>query len=845
MSWPLLQNSLLLAGLTAGLALLAGVAAALFLAGLGGRWRMAGVGVTASVLAVPPFLAVGCWLDLLGRNGAWQPFLPVNLYALRSAAGVLASLLWPVSALMLLAAWQKLDPALFEAEPRMRGRRLLGRLLLPAARPALAQAAFLTFVLALGNFAVPAILQVKVFSAEVWLRFSTNLDHAGALLASLPLVVAPLLLLWWLRQHDVAWPRWQPVLPPAVLRRALGRTWMTACGTIAALASIAAVGVPVARLLTDARTWTQLAPAVAAGTPAIVTSFALAAGAATVVLAAGVILRSHRWTAGFWLWFLVPGVLPGIALIWLLNRPGLALLYQGPAVVVLALVLRHLALGWQGARLAAQGVDRDLSDAARLYGPGGWRWFRLVLWPQGGPTLLAAWYLVYLLCLWEVETLLVILPPGMETLALRVFNLLHYGHNPQVNALCLVLLVLAVLPLLAWVVAAAVRRRLATGGARPAGSMILAALAGLILVPGTGCSRSPEAGTQLESRLFSHVEIIGTRGRNPGQFNKPRSVTVDREDNLYVVDLTGRVQKFAPDGSWLLNWQMPETDLGKAKGLGFDGEGRVIVVEPHYSRVNHFTTQGTLVRQWGRRGTNAGELGLPRAVVANARGELWICEYTASERVQRFSPDGRRVLACFGRFGGAPGDFNRPEGLALDAQERLYVADSCNHRVQVFTADGTFLRAHGSAGTGPGEFSYPYDIRVDAAGHQFICEFGNSRIQVLDAADQPVEILGGPGAAPGRFSNPWSIALDSRGNLYVADAGNHRVQKLVRRHPPSRTVRRSKPAPGTGLAVDQGPAARVDRQSPIPNRQPPPADLPTHRPTDLLITDHRSLITDH
>src|SRR5207249_2984377 len=58
----------------------------------------------------------------------------------------------------------------------------------------------------------------------------------------------------------------------------------------------------------------------------------------------------------------------------------------------------------------------------------------------------------YLLCLWEVETLIMIYPPGGETLALRVFNLLHYGHIAQVNALCLLLLALAVLPLLAWAV---------------------------------------------------------------------------------------------------------------------------------------------------------------------------------------------------------------------------------------------------------------------------------------------------------------------------------------------------------------------------------------------------------
>ena len=112
---------------------------------------------------------------------------------------------------------------------------------------------------------------------------------------------------------------------------------------------------------------------------------------------------------------------------------------------------------------------------------------------------------------------------------------------------------------------------------------------------------------------------------------------------------------------------------------------------------------------------------------------------------------------------------------------RIYVADSCNHRVQVFDRDGAFLRTYGEAGSGVGQLSYPYDVRVDADGNQFVCEFGNSRIQVFDKDGQPVETIGRIGREPGEFFNPFAIAFDSKGNLYVADSQNHRVQKLIRR----------------------------------------------------------------
>src|SRR6266436_1903928 len=158
----------------------------------------------------------------------------------------------------------------------------------------------------------------------------------------------------------------------------------------------------------------------------------------------------------------------------------------------------------------------------------------------------------------------------------------------------------------------------------------------------SGCS--PKNGDPLRSQFFSEVQIIGTRGTAPGQFIKPRSVALDANDNLFVVDMTGRVQKFSPTGIFISSWQMPQTDKGKPKGMCRDAEGNIVVVEPHYSRVNHFTPAGQPVRQWGVHGTNAGQLALPRAVAVSPRGMIFVSEYGVTERVQMFSADGLQLL---------------------------------------------------------------------------------------------------------------------------------------------------------------------------------------------------------
>jgi ABC-type Fe3+ transport system permease subunit/DNA-binding beta-propeller fold protein YncE len=812
----LLRNSLLVAGLTTLLSASLGLLAALWLEGLESRWRNRLLAVAVTALALPPFLVTNCWLHFLGLAGVWRGWLPLNIISLGGTIWILSLLTWPITLLMVLSAWQRLEPSQLESDMAVRGWWLMRGLLWPLARTALAQAAVLTFVLALNNFAVPAILQVKVFPAEMWVRFNTTFDTLGALQLSWPLVLAPLLLLLWFARRELPWPRTEGPVSAKLFRRQLGPACFWSAGACTTALCLLAVGLPVLQLISVKRTWTELPGALAAGQSAVGNSFTYAAASATLVMLLALLLATRRnsrrpafelqdkaWPrpavrpSGFglpsafglrvsdllrwlsWLPFLLPGVLLGIGLIVALNRPWFSLLYQSAAIVILAFAIRYLAVGWNAIARALWAVDRDLRDVARLDGATRWQMLRYVQWPQIAPQAAAVWYVVFLLCLWDVESMILVVPPGGETLALRVFNLLHYGHNAQVNALCLMLLALAVAPLAArklWCVVRGTSPLLTQHAAR---GMLLAACAVTFVL--TGCSPSaPSNQAPLRSEIFQRVQVIGSRGVGVGELNKPRSVAVDRQDNLYVVDMTGRVQKFSSKGVFLLSWQMPQTDLGKPKGMGHDREGNILVLEPHYQRVNVFSPEGKLLAQWGKHGTNAGEFMLPRAVAVNSRGEVCVSEYGVVERVQRFAPRGEKLLDGFGHAGNGPGEFNRPEGLGIDAQDRLYVADSCNHRIQVFSSDGKFLRTYGKAGAGKGELSYPYDICVDEAGRQYVCEFGNSRIQVFDANDRPIETIGGPGAEPGKFSNPWSVALDSAGNLYVADSQNHRVQKLIR-----------------------------------------------------------------
>ena len=181
---------------------------------------------------------------------------------------------------------------------------------------------------------------------------------------------------------------------------------------------VLSVLLPLIELTTNARTWSELPGAVAAGSGAIWNSFWLAALSATLCLAAGTLSLLAgafvKFLGGLsWLPLLVPGVLLGIVIISALNRPPFIAFYQSLGVVVLGFTVRYLALGWFGVAQAWRALDRDLVDAARSCGARGGRLFASVIWPQAAPQLAAAWYVIYLLCLWDAETIVLIVPPVM------------------------------------------------------------------------------------------------------------------------------------------------------------------------------------------------------------------------------------------------------------------------------------------------------------------------------------------------------------------------------------------------------------------------------------------------
>jgi tripartite motif-containing protein 71 len=121
-----------------------------------------------------------------------------------------------------------------------------------------------------------------------------------------------------------------------------------------------------------------------------------------------------------------------------------------------------------------------------------------------------------------------------------------------------------------------------------------------------------------------------------------------------------------------------------------------------------------------------------------------------------------------------------PQGICIDGQGNVWVADNRHNNVQKYSPSGRLLMMWGRQGTSPNRFNDPNSITVDGRGHLFVADSGNNRVQEFDLRGRFLASYGRQGMAPGQFQHPTGIGADSRGNIFVGDRLNDRIQELVR-----------------------------------------------------------------
>lgn len=275
---------------------------------------------------------------------------------------------------------------------------------------------------------------------------------------------------------------------------------------------------------------------------------------------------------------------------------------------------------------------------------------------------------------------------------------------------------------------------------------------------------------------FDVEKVFGKTGYGDGEFVYPRAIDIAADQTVVVVDKSGRLQWFTPNGECKQVVKMPIIEKGKPIGLSFAPDGNLYVADTHYHRVLVYNDDGEIVKQFGEYGDQDGCFIYPTDVAFSGDGRVFVGEYGGNDRISVFDKDGK-FLSSFASFGSGEGQLSRPAALCVDKDGKLlYVADACNHRIAVYDLDGNLIKYIGSPGTGPGQLRYPYDLTILKNGRIAVCEYGNNRIQLFDPEGNSLGMYGSAGRDNGQLAYPWAVAADKDGRLFIVDAGNNRVQ---------------------------------------------------------------------
>lgn len=258
-------------------------------------------------------------------------------------------------------------------------------------------------------------------------------------------------------------------------------------------------------------------------------------------------------------------------------------------------------------------------------------------------------------------------------------------------------------------------------------------------------------------------------------------VAVDSNDQVYVLTRNKEhpVQVFGRDGTWLRSFGQGIFSA-RTHGLFIGPDDSVYATDDGTHTITQFTPAGEVLMTLGNRNAPSTKWGgepfnrPTHAAVSPNTGAIYVSDGYGNSRVHKYTPDGR-LLTSWGEPGIDAGQFIRPHNVAIDADDRVIVADRECHRIQVFDADGKFLTMWNN-------IHRPDGMTIGPDGNIYVGELNGipgvddapglgHRVSILNPDGDLLARVGHPeeGEEPGKFIAPHGIAVDSHGDVYVGE----------------------------------------------------------------------------
>lgn len=291
------------------------------------------------------------------------------------------------------------------------------------------------------------------------------------------------------------------------------------------------------------------------------------------------------------------------------------------------------------------------------------------------------------------------------------------------------------------------------------------------------------------------LRVFDTHNVESGRLLTPIAMDVTSDGRVFVAEDAGsRISEFTTDGAFVRSFgqrgpaELAGTFFERPHSVEVAPDGSIVVVDTWNYRIRVFTPELEQIAIWGSAltvGNDAPAEPLdgfwgPRDVAIGPDNLVYIAD-TGNKRIRVYTLNGEWVRDI-GRGGPGEGQLNEPTGLAIHSDGRLFVADTWNRRIAVFAADGTWIANYPVRAWYEEFGNRPYLALDESRGLLYVSDPDGGRVLVYSTDGQCVGAFGrlnreNPG--PSEFTTIGGIDTDPEGNVYVVDLNTGRILKFA------------------------------------------------------------------